>query len=608
LRADEHRLLRVSHHIIADNSSWALYFDDLARLYEAKARGEPSPLPEPAPLQYGDFAAWQRKQLDRQGRAFGESVSWWKQNLSGAPPAMALPFLRAQPTSDAAPVDGMMSFGVDRQVSYRLDALSSRHGATRMMVRLAAFAPLLAVEARTGDVVIAMYSSDRSRSVLRKLIGEFSNLYTLRFRCDLTKSFADWLSMVRDEVWRAEAHVIPHEELCDVLQREGVRPPVLQVFFHIALASRVVEFAGLRLSWLKSARQSFQNGFTLRYNDQDEEQGCEALFDPRIYDPAGVRRFVERYKRLLDVASRHPEKALDDLLTLSDLASAFSQATALHGAGLLQEAENIYRRILQARPTHGDSLHLLGVLLHQRGEFEDAVRHIDAALALDPALAAAYGNRGLALHKLNRFAEAVASYDHAIALTPDDARAFYNRGNALHALARFEEAVASYERAVALKRDYAAAFYNRGNALVPLGRFEEALTSYEQAIVLEPDHRGALNNRGVVLQRLGRFDDAVAAYDRALATSGGDASTFHNRGVALLERGQFEAAVASYDRAIALMPGRAASFFHRGRALQALKRLNEAVASYDRAIALKPDYAEALDRRAAAIAELKRID
>ncbi len=536
LRANEYWLLCVSNHIIADNVSWDFYFGELAMLYEARRRGEAPPGPESAPLQYGDYAAWQRMVLGRKGTAYGRSVSWWKKNLSGAPWALRIPFSRAQEKPDVVPADGMMSWGVDRQVSYRLNVLSASRNATHAMVRLAAFAALLAVEAGASDVCVGIYSRGRSRFPLQNLIGDFSNLLTLRFRYDPTKSFADWLSIVRDQVLQAEANSeIPCEELRDELQREGIRVPGIQVIFHVAPARRVIEFAGLRLGWLKSARRAFPWGFTMRFNDQDEAHGCQALFDPRIYDPAGVRVFVERYKGLLDAASRHPEKMLEDLLVMSDLAAAFGRAIALHGAGRLQEAEQCYRHMVKVQPDHYDSLHMLGVIHHQRGDHEQAVGQIDFALRINPELAAAHGSRGIALHQLGRFDEAVASYDRAIARAPDDASAFYNRGNALQALMRLDDAVASYDRAIALNPAYTGAVYNRGNALLGLQRFDEALASYDRTIGLRPDHSGAFNNRGVALQKLKRIEEAVASYDRAIALKPDYAEALSNRSVALKE-------------------------------------------------------------------------
>src|SRR5664280_1399602 len=276
-----------------------------------------------------------------------------------------------------------------------------------------------------------------------------------------------------------------------------------------------------------------------------------------------------------------------------ELASAFSQALALHQAGRLADAEKMYLIILKAQPDHFDSLHLLGVIFHQRGDHAEAVRQIDVALKINPKMVSAYSNRGVALGELKRFEEALASYDKALALKPDYAEAFNNRGVALREVKRFEEALASYDKALALRPDYAEAFNNRGNALRELKRFEEALASYDKALALKPDYAEAFNNRGNALREVKRFEEALASYDKALALKPDYAEAFNNRGDALGEVKRFEEALASYDKALELKPDYAEAFYNRGNALKEMNRLDDALASYDKALALKPDYAEA---------------
>src|SRR5664280_1771223 len=298
----------------------------------------------------------------------------------------------------------------------------------------------------------------------------------------------------------------------------------------------------------------------------------------------GAKRFGPQQQRLLHNVSP----------TMSpELASAFSQALALHQAGRLADAEKMYRIILKAQPDHFDSLHLLGVIFHQRGDHAEAVRQIDVALKINPKMVSAYSNRGVALGELKRFEEALASYDKALALKPDYAEAFYSRGNMLRELKRLEEALASYDKALALKPDYAEAFNNRGNALRELKRFEEALASYDKALALKPDYAEAFNNRGNALREVKRFEEALASYDKALALKPDYAEAFNNRGAALGEVKRFEEALASYDKALELKPDYAEAFYNRGNALKEMNRLDDALASYDKALALKPDYAEA---------------
>jgi protein O-GlcNAc transferase len=280
----------------------------------------------------------------------------------------------------------------------------------------------------------------------------------------------------------------------------------------------------------------------------------------------------------------------------NDLASVFGQALALHQAGQLPRAEALYRRILELDPDHFDSRHLLGI----------AVRHMEAALKINPRSFSAYNNRGVALEKLKSYDSALASYEAAIALKSDDAETFYNRGNVLKELKRHDEALASYDKAIALKSNYAGAFYNRGNALVALSRFEEAAASYQRTIALAPDHAQAWLNRGMALGQLRRLEEALANYNDLIARRPDHAGAFYNRGLVLAGLKRFEEALASYDCAIAIRPDDAEAFNNRGNALSALKRFEEALASYEKAIALDPACADAFSNRGNALRELKR--
>src|SRR6516162_1117897 len=244
----------------------------------------------------------------------------------------------------------------------------------------------------------------------------------------------------------------------------------------------------------------------------------------------------------------------------AELASAFSQALALHQAGRLAEAEKIYGQILKVQPNHFDSLHLVGVIYAQRGSHAESVRQIDVALKINPKAAPAHNNRGIALQKLKRLDDALASYDKAIALKPDYAEAFNNRGLALQELKRLDDALASYDKAIALKPDSAEAFNNRGNALQELKRLDDALASYDKAIALKPDYAEAFNNRGLALRELKRLEEALASYDRALGLKPDYAEAFNNRGVALQELKRVEEALASFDRALAAKADHAHAF------------------------------------------------
>jgi predicted O-linked N-acetylglucosamine transferase (SPINDLY family) len=198
----------------------------------------------------------------------------------------------------------------------------------------------------------------------------------------------------------------------------------------------------------------------------------------------------------------------------NQLASAFARGAALHEAGRLAEAEQIYGQILKAQPKHFESQFLLGVIHAQRDRHAEALRQFDIALKLNPKSATVHNSRGVALGKLKRASEALASFDRAIALRADNAEAHSNRANALRELDRAEEALASANRAIALKPDYADALNNRANVLLRLKRYEEAIADLERLLRLNPDFpyaKGVLLHTKMQLCDWRSFDAELAA-------------------------------------------------------------------------------------------------
>jgi tetratricopeptide (TPR) repeat protein len=236
-----------------------------------------------------------------------------------------------------------------------------------------------------------------------------------------------------------------------------------------------------------------------------------------------------------------------------DTADLFAKGLNLHQVGRLDEAEAIYRQILQTEPYHFDSLHLLGVVFHQRGEHAQAVRQIDLALKQQQN-PFAFNNRGNALLALKRYQDALESYDRALALQPDYADALCNRGAALHELQRYDEALECCDRTIALQPGYEEAHANRGNTLKELRRFEEAVASCDRALALRPNYAEAHCNRANALRELNRLDEALAAYDRALAPRPHYVKALTNRGVTLHDLKRFDEALECYGQAIAVEP------------------------------------------------------
>jgi tetratricopeptide (TPR) repeat protein len=279
---------------------------------------------------------------------------------------------------------------------------------------------------------------------------------------------------------------------------------------------------------------------------------------------------------------------------LAELESIFDQALGFHRAGLLGEAEQLYRRVLEHRPGSFDCQHLLGVISYQRGNCLEAVRQIDAALKINSRVADAHLNRGNALLRLKRFDEALASYDKAIALKGEpDAMLLNCRGSVLRNLGRLDEALADLDQTIALRPDFVEAFNNRANVLKDLQRLDAALADYDRAIALKPDNADAFNNRGNLHKLLEQPDQALLDYEKAIALKPDYAEAFYNHGTMLCDLGRFAAALRQLSRAIECRPGYAEAFYNRGTALMALRRIDDALADFATALELKPDYPEA---------------
>ncbi len=237
-------------------------------------------------------------------------------------------------------------------------------------------------------------------------------------------------------------------------------------------------------------------------------------------------------------------------------AHALDLAVKYHQAGNLGEAEQIYRQILQAEPSHSDALHLLGVIAYQVGRHELAVEHIR-----------------LALRQRANFAEAQC-----------------NLGAALQALGKLEDAVACFRRAVQLKPDYAEAHNNLGNALRLQGNLVEATVSLQEALRIRPGYPSALTNLGLALQKLGRLDEAVASHEQAVRHAPNHAEAHHNLGAALQDQGKLAEAAASFNHALRLNPNHAEAHNNLGNVRQVQGRLDEALACYERALRLRPEF------------------
>jgi hypothetical protein len=320
---DEHRLVRVCHHMLWDLWSTSVLLDELALHYNARVADKAAPLPSRAPLQFADYAAWQRQVMRPGTPAYENEVAWWKERMRKQARLPDLPFKRPDPMADADPADGVISWSFSPGLPQRLDRLRQREGTTSFVIWLAALAALLAAENRQPGVVIGAYAANRRRVEVQGMIGCFVNLVALGFNVDPATPFHKWLAEVRAEVMAAEAHCeVPHAELQAELQKSGIAPPEISVILGRASAHTRAE---ARFTGLTVARSEIQLpnvmpwGFSIRLLDGNELRVCRVTFDARIYDPAGVRRFMNRLSDLIDAVSRAPGRSIGELLAVQEV-------------------------------------------------------------------------------------------------------------------------------------------------------------------------------------------------------------------------------------------------------------------------------------------------
>jgi protein O-GlcNAc transferase len=310
-------------------------------------------------------------------------------------------------------------------------------------------------------------------------------------------------------------------------------------------------------------------------------------------------------------------------------------------AGNLAEAAGVCREIIADSPQNADALHLLGALLGQIGQAEEAIELVRRAigikpmpayhdtlgrllknagdiagaieayrdaLKLNPAFAEAHNNLGVALRAVGRLDEANEAFGNAIRIRPEFAEAYNNLGNGLIAAKNFEEAAEKCRRAVSLRPGYAEALNNLGIALREVGQFNESAAALREALQARPEYAEAHNNLGNSLRSLGRSADAISRYRRAVGINPKYAEAWNNLGVGLWELGQNAEAIAACERAIALKPRLAEAHSSLGNVLRDAGDLDRAEEHYRKALEINPNLGEAHANLAVVLKDQGRLD
>ena len=316
LSTTEHVLLITIHHIICDGWSIGLLLREIAALYQGD--DDNAAIPQ-LPIQYADFALWQRRRL--QGETLEQQLDYWKQKLANAPATLDLP------TDFPRPETGNMSGArisatVPRALTNSLKELSQSEGGTLFITLLAAFQTLLFRYSGQEDIVIGSPVAGRTMLETEDLIGAFVN--TLVFRGDMVgnPTFREFLGRVRETVLGAFSNQdVPFEKLVEELnpERNINRSPLFQVMFALQnTPAPDLAVEGLTVSPVKLNTATSKFDLSLEVEDESDRLCLSFEYATDLFAPATVERMLGHFRNLLASLAADPAQRLGDLPLLSD--------------------------------------------------------------------------------------------------------------------------------------------------------------------------------------------------------------------------------------------------------------------------------------------------
>ncbi len=313
----DHVLLLTVHHIATDGWSMGILVRELATLYHAFVSGKPALLPE-LPLQYADYAVWQRQWL--QGEVLSSQLAYWQRQLANAPTFLELPADRPRPPVQSA--NGATHLlELPRDLTGALKDLSRREGSTLFMTVLAAFQTLLYRYSGQEDLLVGTPVANRNRTEIEGLIGFFVN--TLVLRCNLAgrPTFRELLHRTREVALEAYAHQdLPFEKLVEELrpERSLSHTPLFQVMFALQNAPPdALELPGLTLTPMALENRIAKFDLTLSLVEESGRLRGRLEYNTDLFDAATIARMAGHLQTLLEGIVADPEQRVSDLPLLT---------------------------------------------------------------------------------------------------------------------------------------------------------------------------------------------------------------------------------------------------------------------------------------------------
>ncbi|WP_446325839.1 amino acid adenylation domain-containing protein [Burkholderia pseudomallei] len=299
--ADEAHVVQVvMHHIASDGWSVGVFLQELSALYGSFIAEQGDPL-APLPLQYADYAAWQRRwlasgQLEKQG-------AFWQTNLSGAPTLLELPTDRPRPPKQSH-AGASVEVKLGAALSERVKRLSQRHGVTPYMTLLSSWAAVLSRLSGQEEVVIGSPVAGRNRTEVEALIGFFVNTLALRLDLSSEPTVGELLKRTKAQVLSAQAHQdLPFDQVVERVKppRSTAHPPLFQVMFVWQnMPAGELTIPGLTIRAVETPLQTAQFELTLSLREAGDDIVGHLNYASALFDESTVRRYVTYWCRLLE--------------------------------------------------------------------------------------------------------------------------------------------------------------------------------------------------------------------------------------------------------------------------------------------------------------------
>ncbi|MDQ1350494.1 MAG: hypothetical protein QG657_796, partial [Acidobacteriota bacterium] len=331
LKVEEHLFVLTEHHLVHDGWTQGVLLREFIAIFSAYADGEDHDLPE-LPLQYADFAIWQRNVLS--GEVLDRHLNYWKEKLSGLAPLLELPADRPRPPviSGKGELEIVRLSGPN---TLRLKQFSRQNGATLFMTMLAVFKTLLYRYTGVEDLCVGTGIANRRYKEMEGMLGMVINTLSLRTQVQGEISFKECLNRVKETCLEAYQHEdTPFGKIVEKLQPERnlSYTPLFQVLFSFMdTPGEQLQLPGLELELLPTHNRSAKFDINVvvvpprepgEQGEHEENETAETLveweYNTDIFDPPTIRRIISHYNRLMEEGLNRPETALSDLSLLSD--------------------------------------------------------------------------------------------------------------------------------------------------------------------------------------------------------------------------------------------------------------------------------------------------